>query len=243
MGCEFAGIVSIAEYFEISYAKDRRARNVNYTSFADLAQRANVPLVEIDIMEVTPLFDTLAGWQPGLGVAVGWYYMLGDMIRRLFPLGCVGLHASLLPKYRGGAPLTWALINQEQETGVSLFHLADGVDDGDIVGQKKFAIAPRDTIATLLEKTERSSIELLREYVPGLLDGTAPRSPQDESLATVVPQRSPEDGEIDWSWPSDRIDAFIRAQTRPYPGAWTMIGGKKVTIWDAAVEDVQDGSR
>ncbi|HJP61691.1 MAG TPA: hypothetical protein VJ865_16905 [Gemmatimonadaceae bacterium] len=118
---------------------------------------------------------------------------------------------------------------------MTLFHFADGVDDGDMIGQKEFAVESTDTIREVLDKATRATIEVVEEFLPRLADGTAPRIPQDLAKATVVPQRSPADGLIDWSWDPERISNFIRAQTKPYPGAFTYIGDKRVTIWSADV--------
>jgi len=149
-------------------------------------------------------------------------------------LGAAGLHASLLPKYRGGAPLVWATINGEAETGVTFFHFADGVDDGDIIGQARFAIDPEDDISSLLAKASNASIGLLSEYVPLLGAGTAPRKVQDHTQATSVPQRKPQDGQINWhQLPARQAFDWVRAQTHPYPGAFTFLGEEKVTIWRA----------
>jgi methionyl-tRNA formyltransferase len=176
----------------------------------------------------------LGSLRPDIIIVVGWYYILPRSLRELAPLGAAGLHASLLPKYRGGAPLVWATINGEAETGVTFFHFADGVDDGDIIGQARFAIDLEDDITSLLAKASHASIRLLSEYVPLLAAGTAPRIVQDHTQATSVPQRKPEDGQINWHQLSAR-QAFdwVRAQTRPYPGAFTFLGDEKVTIWRA----------
>ncbi len=166
--------------------------------------------------------------------------MIPASIRRMAPRGCIGIHASLLPKFRGGAPLVWAMIHGEPETGVSLFHFSDGVDDGEIIGQRSFPIGGSDTIRDLMARAESASLELLREFMPKVAAGTAPKTPQREEDATRFPQRSPEDGRIDWTWEPRRIRDFIRAQTRPYPGAFTLIGDKKIVIWDADVENVPE---
>lgn len=174
-------------------------------------------------------------WQPDLLLVLGWYYIIPHEARESVPLGCAGIHASLLPKYRGGAPIPWAIINGEITTGVTLFYMGDGIDDGDIIAQKDFAIEDADNCVTAYEKATQSSIQILREYLPLIATGTAPRTPQDHSQATYFPLRKPEDGLIDWSWSAKRIHNFIRAQTRPYPGAFTYIQGKKVVIWDADI--------
>jgi len=179
--------------------------------------------------------EHIAKWQPDVLLALGWYFMIPRRVRKSVPLGCVGIHASLLPKYRGGAPIPWAIINGETESGVTFFYFSDGIDDGDIIAQKRFSIEKKDDVAMVYKKATSTSIEILQEYLPMLATNTAPRIQQDHNQATNFPQRSPEDGLIDWSWDAKRIRDFIRAQTHPYPGAFTYIRGKKVTIWDADV--------
>jgi methionyl-tRNA formyltransferase len=154
----------------------------------------------------------------------------------LCSLGAAGIHASLLPRYRGGAPLVWAIINGETTTGVSLFYLSDGVDDGDLIAQQEIAIGPDDDIAAVYGRATEASLGLLRRYVPLLREGRAPREPQDHRQATHVPQRRPEDGLIAWDRQSARqAHDWVRAQTRPYPGAYAFFGGERVTVWRAGV--------
>jgi methionyl-tRNA formyltransferase len=235
MGEQVVGILSIPREFRISYST-KPVVNRTFRSFEPLASEHNIPLVYVTGKMSDPVYlETLRQWQPDFGLVVGWYYMVPRSIRQLFPRGVAGIHASLLPKYRGGAPLVWAIINGETQTGVSLFYFDDGVDTGDIIGQRSVAIAPADTIKTVLRKATLASVELVRELVPAIRRGTAPRIPQDHTAATSFPQRCPEDGLIDWNKDPQQIRNFIRAQTRPYPGAYTYINGKKVTIWDADI--------
>jgi methionyl-tRNA formyltransferase len=235
-GQEVVGIVSMREEFEISYS-EQPVRNATYQSFEDLAEEFDVPLLYVERRFEETHLDWLGALEPSFGLAIGWYYLIPRAVRELFPQEVAGIHASLLPQYRGGAPLVWALINGEHETGVSLFYLDEGADVGDIITQRTFPIAEKDTIANLLEKAQSASLEVLREALPLLSEQRAPRIVQDEARATTFPQRSPEDGEINWGWDSDVIERFIRAQTHPYPGAWTSIGGKRVTIWSADVNE------
>jgi methionyl-tRNA formyltransferase len=231
-GQEVVGIFSIPQQFRISWSPTP-VTNVQYKSFEDLAAEHSIPLVYVEGKMSDPAYaSALRSMRPEIIIVVGWYYILPRSLRELAPLGAAGLHASLLPKYRGGAPLVWATINGAPETGVTFFHFADGVDDGDIIGQARFAIDLEDDIASLLEKASQASAGLIAEYVPMLAAGTAPRIVQDHSQATSVPQRKPEDGLIDWHRLSAR-KAFdwVRAQTQPYPGAFTFLGTEKVTIW------------
>jgi methionyl-tRNA formyltransferase len=178
---------------------------------------------------------TVMDIKPDLILAIGWYYMIPDQMMKLAGKGAIGIHGSLLPKYRGNAPFVWAMINGEKETGISLFYFEKGIDEGDIIAQKKIPIGEKETIRDILNKARGSSVEILLEYLPKIADGTAPRIPQDNSQATLFPKRTPDDGLIDWSWDAKRIHDFIRAQTKPYPGAFTYINNKKVIIWDAEI--------
>jgi methionyl-tRNA formyltransferase len=236
IGQDVVAIVTMPREFAISYSPARPVTNVLHRDFHLLGAERGVPVIQAaDGMK--GISEQVAPLRPDLLVVVGWYYLIPKSLRALAPLGCVGVHASLLPKYRGGAPLVWAMINGEREAGVSLFYLEDGVDDGDIIAQSSFPIEEQDSIREVLAKATAESVVLVGEMIPRLADGSAPRSPQDHSQATRVPQRSPEDGAIDWSWSATRLRDFIRAQTRPYPGAFTIIGGKRVTIWSADVVD------
>lgn len=239
-GEEVVGILSIPREFSISYSH-QPVTMVTHRSFEDLAAAHRIPLVHVaGDMNDSRHADTLRIWQPDLGVVVGWYYVLPRRLRDLFQKGVVGIHASLLPKYRGGAPLVWAIINGESRTGATLFYLDDGVDTGDMIAQVEFDVEKTDTIKTAYEKATQASLTLLRDNLPLIASNQAPRFPQDHRAATQFPQRGPQDGVIDWSWNPDQIRNFIRAQTKPYPGAFSILNGKKITIWDADVSEARE---
>jgi methionyl-tRNA formyltransferase len=230
-------IFGIPKKFRISYSSSP-VENTNFFDLSEYAREHDIPFQWIDSVEGQRLKDHLAAIRevnPDVILVMGWYYMIGQEIRNAARLGAWGIHASLLPKYAGGAPLVWAIINGETETGVTLFRMKDGVDDGDIIAQRGFGITNTDTIATVYEKATVHSREIILETFkhPGDIKFT----PQDVSKLEVYPQRKPEDGEINWDWDIVRIKNFIRAQTKPYPGAWTIINGKKVIIWDADIDD------
>jgi methionyl-tRNA formyltransferase len=233
-GENVVGIFTIPREFRISYSQTP-VTNVTFRSFDELAQGRGVPLVEVTGRMSEPRYaEALRAWQPHFGLVVGWYYMIPAALRELFPLGVAGIHASLLPKYRGGAPLVWAIINGEAETGVSLFYFDGGVDTGDLIAQRRIGISADDTIGTVYDRATRASLDLVRECVPLVRAGVAPRVEQDHGAATTFPQRKPEDGLIDWGGLSARqAYDWVRAQTRPYPGAFARLRGERVTIWRA----------
>ncbi len=168
--------------------------------------------------------------EPDIAFVCGWYWLISDALLARIPLGVFGIHNSLLPKYRGGAPLVWSIINGDAEVGASVFRFSSGIDDGDIALQVRVTNAPHETIATILPKLEA---ELLKE-LPGkwsrLLNGSAVLTKQDECSATFCGQRQPDHGLIEWSQSARRVHDFVRAQTPPYPGAFSLLAGRKITL-------------
>ena len=172
--------------------------------------------------------------RPEICIVVGWYWVLSSELLEMVPNGFLGIHASLLPKYRGGSPLVWAILNGETETGISLFYFDEGMDTGDLVAQKKIPIKHRETIKDVLCKAEDKSQEIIEENYRLLLAGKAHREPQDQQQATYAALRTSEDGRIDWSNSARSIFNFIRAQTHPYPGAFCVLDSNtRLRIWEA----------
>lgn len=233
---DVTGIFTIPREFNISYSEEP-VKNVNFADMHSLGKEFDIPVITVT-EKIKEYHSKIESFKPDLIVVIGWYYMIPASIRKLAPLGAVGIHASLLPKYRGGAPLVWAIINGEKESGISLFYLDDGVDTGDVIAQAKLLIEDNDKIGTVIEKIIPLSLQMLEEYIPMIGSGTAPRIKQAEDEATIYPQRSPEDGVIDWEQSPEQIRNFIRAQSKPYPGAFTIINKKKVTLWDADIKKI-----
>lgn len=168
-------------------------------------------------------------------ILFSFYYrtLLGEPLLSIPPAGCLNLHGSLLPKYRGRAPINWALIRGEAETGVTLHYMTPRPDAGDIVHQRAFPILPDDTARSLFDRATAEAGALLDEALPLVRDGRAPRRPQPRQGASYFGRRTPEDGRIDWNGSSHDIRNLIRGVTAPYPGAFTHVGVRKVTIWSA----------
>ena len=232
------GIFSIPEYFNISYDKNK-VKNSNYSDLSIIANKQKIPYYEIDSVLGKKTLDfkvTIERLKPDVILVLGWYYMVPKSIREIPKYGSWGIHASLLPNYAGGAPLVWAIINGEKETGVTLFRMDSGVDDGDIILQKSFSIEHNDTIKEVYENATLASKNILDEIF--LKKTPIMFKKQDKNKIKVYPQRKPSDGEIDWNCSSDEIRNFIRAQTKPYPGAFTIINDKKIIIWEAKIENL-----
>ena len=233
---EVVGVISNKNNFSISYNKF----GVNNILFADFEQTAinnNIPFYRIkENMKEFLLLSFIEECKADFGLVVGWYHMIPSTLLQKFPFA--GLHASLLPDYSGGAPLVWAIINGDKKTGITFFLFNKGVDSGDIIGQEEVTIEEKDNIKTLYDKVEILGLKLLKENLPLIASDKATYLKQDESKRRIFPQRKPEDGLINWNWDTKKINNFIRAQTKPYPGAFTIINNKKVIIWDATIEDI-----
>lgn len=191
-------------------------------------------------LEIVPsrrqLHSSLQALEPAVLLVSNYYQILPAQTRACCRLGVYGFHASLLPQLRGNAPLVWAILNGFDRTGVTLFSLEEELDAGGIVGQTAFPIAADDTIAELIAKATDAACSLAREHVASLVEGTAVLTPQIDEQASYGSKRRPEDGVIDWSRSAEEVVRFIRAQTRPYPGAFTYRqDGGRVWIWQARV--------
>lgn len=168
-------------------------------------------------------------------LVVGWYTILGkDLLSRN---DFYGIHYSPLPKYRGNAPLVWQIINGEKEIGITFFRFAEGMDDGDYVAQSFFPLEERDDIGSVIERADYAASDLLKAHLAAVVAGNAVLHPQDHELATYCGLRMPDDGLIDWRQSASQLVNFIRAQTSPYPGAFTIDEqGRKIFIWRALIE-------
>jgi methionyl-tRNA formyltransferase len=239
-GCVVTGMVTAPQTFAISY-QPQGIKNVLYADVHSFAADKGLPSRTLARSMAEPgLLDVVAEWKPDAFLVAGWYHMVPKAWRSLAP--AYGLHASLLPDYSGGAPLVWAMINGETKTGITMFQMDDGVDSGPIVDQLEEPIHRDDTIATLYARIEERGLELLANALPRLADGSVAMRPQPRQGRRVMPQRSPDDGYLDWSADGRYLERFVRAQTRPYPGAFSMLGESRLTVWAAHSEE-WDGVR
>ena len=204
-----------------------------------LAEEHNIPIFETRRMKeldyVSLVRDEL---KPDIALVVGCRLIIPEAIYALPPLGTLAVHDSLLPEYRGFAPLNWSIINGETETGVTLFYLNPLMDGGDIVGQKQFSIGPDETGPEIYSQVCLATVDLVIECWPRLAEGTAPRLQQNYNSGSFTCSRTPTDGMIDWSSPTRQIYNLIRALVHPYPGAFTFFRGERVIIRKALYLEV-----
>jgi methionyl-tRNA formyltransferase len=173
--------------------------------------------------------DELERLKPELMVVVAYAHKIPYWLLTLPPMGVLNVHASLLPKYRGASPVAAALLNSDQETGVSIMRLAEGWDTGPVFRQRALRIAPDDNAGTLTDKLARLGAELLVEVVNLRVRGMITAKPQDESQASYAPRLRKEDGRIDWTKPAERLVREVRAYT-PWPGSFTYWNGKLLKV-------------
>ena len=234
IGC--VGIKALLKHgFEIAMVfthKDDPQEKIWFDSVAELAAKHNIPVfAPININH--PLWiEKVKGEKPDILFSFYYRQILQREILDIPKSGCLNLHGSLLPKYRGRVPINWVLVNGERETGVTLHDMTPRPDDGDIVAQEKIAISDDDTALTLHRKTAQAADRLLDGILPRILNGTAPRIPQDHRQATYFGGRRPSDGEIDWFKTAREVRNLVRAVTKPFPGAFSFVGERKCFLWE-----------
>jgi methionyl-tRNA formyltransferase len=162
--------------------------------------------------------------------------MLGAPLLRSARRGALNMHGSLLPKYRGRAPVNWAILNGERETGATLHYMVERADAGDIVDQLAVPILQDDDAREVFAKVTAAAEIVLARSLPGLVAGDAPRRPQPIEPGQYFGRRKPEDGRIDWSQPAVRVHDLVRAVAPPFPGAFTEIDGRRWAIHRTRVE-------
>ena len=190
------------------------SRNVNHKKWNDFWETSKVDLIFM----------------------VSWRYLVPSTIYQRAKQGAYVFHDSLLPKYRGFAPTVWAMINGEKETGVTLFKVAEEVDAGDIIDQQAVPIEDADTIADVVENVTQTYLDLITKNFDALANGTTRPTPQNHNEATFTCKWTPKDSLIHWERSSQEIYNLIRATSRPYPGAFCYLDGKKLTIWSAELQ-------
>lgn len=202
-----------------------RGRETAPSAVKAAATAHSIPVITPTGIRVASFADSLLEMAPEFIVVVAYGRILPESVLNVPSMGCVNLHASLLPNYRGAAPINWAIINGDKETGVSTMFMDAGLDTGPVLLEKKVEIADDDTTATLGVKLSTVGARLLAETIDGLLEGKLEPRPQDGKKATFAPVLKKEDGRIDWNSGSVEIESLIRGM-HPWPGAFTQWKGQ-----------------
>lgn len=205
-----------------------------------LAERMGLPLLQPETIRSQDFLDWLRERDPEILVVVAYGKILPSPVLNLPRFGSINLHASLLPRYRGAAPIHWAVINGEKTTGVTTMYMADQLDAGDIIQQETTSIGPDETTGELHDRLAGMGAKLLVRTLSLIEAGQAERLPQDHSLATYAPSLKPDDEIIDWEAPAPSVFNRIRGLS-PWPGASTFWKGKRLKIMETALKGKADG--
>lgn len=209
-----------------------RGRKLAPTPTKLIAEEYKIPVLQPDKIRTDDFLKEIQGLRPDLIVVTAYGKILPKRLLDLPPYGCINVHASLLPKYRGAAPINWAIVRGEKESGITTMQMNEGMDTGDILLKKVTQIEDDDTGETLATRLSLIGAELLLETIERLKDGTLEPQTQDESQASFAPMLKKEDGLIDWSKPAAEIRNLIRGML-PWPGAYTYLGDKILKIYSA----------
>ena len=215
-----------------------RGKKVSPPPVKSFAQELGLKVIQTDKIS-DDLIEAIVSLRPDLCVVNAFGLFLSKKLRKSSGNWCINVHPSMLPRYRGAAPIQRAIINGEKSTGVTIMHVAGKLDAGDIILQEEVPILYEDTAETLSLRLAQKGAQLLVKAIELLEQGTAPRIPQDEGLATWAEPLKKEDGRIDWSWPAEKIRDLVRGVV-PWPGAYTGLpDGRTLKVWPHV--EVRDG--
>jgi methionyl-tRNA formyltransferase len=238
--CVFIGCVELSQialfeidkYFEVKLiikAPQNKKKFISgYSDLKNFKLKSNPKIIET--LEVEKYAQIIKNVKASLIFCIGWPRIIKSEILELKKIMKIGFHSSLLPKYRGGAPINWALINNEKIWGTTLMELGNGVDSGDIIFQQKFYVNSKDTCRTLYLKVFESLVISIKSFSKLYFKKKIKFTKQNEKYKTVFPKRKPSDGLINWNNSSNKIYNFIRAQSLPYPCAFFYFNKVKIKI-------------
>ncbi len=202
-----------------------------YESLKEAARQLQLPVEQPEDVNSDEFIKKLDRIKPDLIVIVSYHPIIRKAILSGYKV--INAHGAPLPSYRGRAPINWAIINGEKETGVTVHEVNEDIDTGDIILQERIPISEDDAAIDVLKRSLECYPRLVSRAIGLIESGKAEKVPQDPFAGSYFPKRKPEDGNVDWSWTAQDIYNFMRALTHPYPGAFTSSGGKKVYLWKA----------
>ncbi|MCW3121638.1 MAG: methionyl-tRNA formyltransferase, partial [Flavipsychrobacter sp.] len=217
-----------------------RGMHMHQSAVKEYALLKGVTVLQPEKMKAPEFLDQLKALCADLQVVVA-FRMMPEVVWNMPPMGTINVHGSLLPQYRGAAPINWAIINGEKETGVTTFKLKHEIDTGDILLQQAVPIKASDNAGTMHDKLMKAGAELLVKTVKGLAEGSIPEVPQQvvsEEKRRSAPKIFKETLQIDWNKTAHEIDNFVRGMS-PYPAAFTMLGDKSIKIFSSDYREEQ----
>ncbi|MBN2328225.1 MAG: bifunctional UDP-4-amino-4-deoxy-L-arabinose formyltransferase/UDP-glucuronic acid oxidase ArnA [Candidatus Omnitrophica bacterium] len=241
IGC--AGVRALlAHGFEIQAVfthEDNPNENIWFESAAELAATHNISVYAPENINHPLWVERIREMKPDILFSFYYRNIVSAEILAIQPAGCLNLHGSLLPRYRGRCPVNWVLVHGEKETGVTLHYMTPRPDDGDIVAQERVSIDESDTALSLHHKLALAAGRLMDDQLPRIRENKVRRIPQDPTAASYFGGRRPADGEIDWTQASRSVRNLVRAVTKPYPGAFSFLGNRRCIFWDAALAEAE----
>ena len=206
-----------------------RGRNLVMSPVKEAATACELPVFQPESLRSEGAVARLRDWEPEVIVVAAFGQILRKPVLELPPRGCLNVHASLLPRYRGAAPIPAAILAGDRVTGVTIMRMDEGMDTGPILAQAKCSIMPDDTTGSLSAKLAELGARLLVETLPAWLGGQIDAQPQDDALATYCPLIRKQDGRLDWTLPAAQLDRQVRAYD-PWPGAYTTWQGQRLKV-------------
>jgi len=231
-GHEVVGVVTATDKYG-----GRGGKQLIESAVKKFAKSANLPILQPKNLKAPEFIDQLGALKADLQVVVA-FRMLPVVVWDMPPKGTVNLHGSVLPKYRGAAPINWAIINGEKETGVSTFFLQHAIDTGDLLFIEKTPILPHDTAGTMHDKLMDIGAALIVKTVTAIAKDDYTTTPQDQSLVSKAPKIFHDTCAIDWDQPTQQVYNFIRGLS-PYPAAWTLLEEKNLKVYEARPEFIE----
>lgn len=213
-----------------------RGHKMQYTPVKEKALELNIPVFQPEKVKNPEFVDILKEMNPDVIVVIAFGQILSKEILDLPKYGCINVHASLLPEYRGAAPIQWAVIDGKKESGVTTMYMAEGLDTGDIIDKKVIELEKKETGGSLFDRLSLIGGDLILETLKHLEDGTAKRIPQDDEKSSYAGKITKELGHIDFTKSATEIERLIRG-LNPWPSAFTHVDEKALKIWDAEVID------
>jgi methionyl-tRNA formyltransferase len=206
-----------------------RGRSMASPPVKEEAVRRGIPVFQPEKARHPDAVSRIAAEAPDLIIVVAYGHILPKSILDIPRLGCINVHASLLPKYRGAAPINWAVARGETVTGITIMRMDEGMDTGPMLHVREMPIGEEDTAETMFSKLSILGVEALREALRKLREGTLDETPQDAALATHAPMLKKEHGRIDWSRPAGEVRNLVRGMT-PWPSAFALHAGKTLKV-------------
>ncbi len=211
-----------------------RGKALAFSPVKELALKHNIPVLQPERAKDEAFVEELRAFKPDIITVAAYGKILPKAILDMPKYGCINVHTSLLPDYKGAAPIQWAVLNGEKETGVTIMYMDEGCDTGDIISAERVAIAADETGGGLHDKLAVLGGELLVRTLPSILDGSCSRTPQEKGVGRYVGMIDKSLGALDFSRPAEELERYIRGLD-PWPCAFTKLEGKLLKLWKAQV--------